>query len=91
MRDVGFAAEEVEQIQPLLATYNKDGQIQGVKYGQITTVLVNAVKEQQAQIEDQNKRIRRQQVQMDEQQKLITALKAIVCRKSRAAAVCGAK
>ena len=54
-RDVGFAAEEVEQIEPLLVTYNKQGQIEGVKYKQITTVLVNAVRELQAQIDSLKK------------------------------------
>lgn len=48
--DIGFIAEEVAGVEPLLATYNEDGQVEGVKYGQITTVLVNAVKEQQKQI-----------------------------------------
>ena len=67
-RDLGFAAEEVEQVEPLLATYADDGAIEGVKYGQVTTVLVNAVKEQQAQIEAQ-------QLQID-------ALKRLVCRLS---------
>ena len=51
VRDIGFIAEEVADIEPLLASYNEKGQIEGVKYGQITTVLVNAVKEQQKQIE----------------------------------------
>jgi hypothetical protein len=50
-RDIGFIAEEVAGVEPLLVTYNEKGQIEGVKYGQITTVLVNAVKEQQKQIE----------------------------------------
>jgi len=49
--DVGFVAEEVNEIEPLFVTHNKDGQIEGVKYAQITTVLVNAIKEQQTQIE----------------------------------------
>ncbi|HLA96423.1 MAG TPA: hypothetical protein VK612_11935, partial [Pyrinomonadaceae bacterium] len=43
--------EEVNEIEPLFVTHNKDGQIEGVKYAQITTVLVNAIKEQQTQIE----------------------------------------
>jgi len=49
--DVGFAAEEVADLEPLLATRNDSGEIEGVKYGQITAVLVNAVKEQQQTIE----------------------------------------
>ena len=48
-------AEEVEQIEPLLVTYNKQGQIEGVKYKQIATVLVNAVRELQAQIDSLKK------------------------------------
>lgn len=51
MRDVGFAAEEVNEVEPLLVTLGSGGEIEGVKYGQITTVLVNAVKEQQSRIE----------------------------------------
>jgi hypothetical protein len=49
-RDVGFGAEDVEKLDPLLVTYNENGEIEGVKYGQLTTVLVNAVKEQQDMI-----------------------------------------
>jgi trimeric autotransporter adhesin len=48
--DVGFGAEDVEQVEPLLTTRNDKGEIEGVKYKQITTVLVNAIKEQQDQI-----------------------------------------
>ena len=47
----GFIAEQVAAIDPLLATYDSDGQIQGVKYPQMTAVLVNAIQEQQQQIE----------------------------------------
>ena len=56
-RDVGFVAEEVAALDPLLATYNDHGAIEGVKYAQLTTVLVNAVKEQQALIETQRKEL----------------------------------
>lgn len=55
--DLGFIAEEVTNAEPLLTFTNKDGQIEGVNYGQISTVLVNAIKEQQAQIEAQEKKI----------------------------------
>ncbi len=56
-RDIGFGAEEVERVEPLLTTRNDRGEIEGVKYGQLTTVLVNAVNEQQAQIARQQKEI----------------------------------
>ncbi|MBN2149619.1 MAG: tail fiber domain-containing protein [Anaerolineales bacterium] len=48
--DLGLVAEEVYEISPLLTTLNDEGQIEGVKYEQVSVVLVNAVQEQQAQI-----------------------------------------
>jgi hypothetical protein len=55
--DVGFAAEEVAAIEPRLVIRTAEGVVEGVRYGQITTVLVNAVMEQQAMIERQQKQI----------------------------------
>jgi hypothetical protein len=43
-RDLGLIAEEVAKIDPLFVTY-KDGKIEGVKYAQLTVVLINAIKE----------------------------------------------
>jgi hypothetical protein len=74
MHDVGFGAEEVERIEPLLTTRNDKGEIEGVKYGQVTTVLVNAVKEQQQIIE--------------KQQRQLEALKKLVCSSHPQADVC---
>lgn len=68
MRDVGFGAEDVEQVDPLLVTYNKQGQVEGVKYDRINVVLVNAIREQQDQIE-------RQQAEVTQQQNQIEALR----------------
>ena len=50
--DLGFVAEEVNQVTPLLTTLNKDGQIEGVKYNRITAVLAKGIQEQQQQIAD---------------------------------------
>jgi hypothetical protein len=52
LRDLGFGAEDVQKIEPLLVTYNPQGIVEGVKYDRITAVLVNALKEQQKQIEE---------------------------------------
>lgn len=54
MADLGFGAEDVAAVEPLLVIHNDKGQVEGVKYDRITAVLVNAVKEQQAQIDRQN-------------------------------------
>jgi len=80
-RDIGFGAEDVAVVEPLLVTHNQQGEIQGVKYDRITAVLVNAVKEQQKQIEQQ-------QVEIREQQRTVTILKRLVCGRNRRAAVC---
>jgi hypothetical protein len=48
--DIGLIAEEVAEVEPLLITHNDKGEIEGVKYDRIAVVLLNAVKEQQALI-----------------------------------------
>ena len=55
--DIGLIAEEVEKVEPSLSFYNKDGKIEGVKYEQLTIVLINAIKEQQTQIANQQKQL----------------------------------
>ncbi|HZS47855.1 MAG TPA: tail fiber domain-containing protein [Blastocatellia bacterium] len=81
MRDFGFGAEEVAKIEPLLVTFNTQGQVEGVKYDRITAILVNAVKEQQTQIGTQKQQIESQQQQID-------GLKRLVCEDHPAADVC---
>src|SRR5690606_16368656 len=72
INDIGLVAEEVAAVEPLLAIYNEDGEVQGVKYDRIGVVLINVVKEQQEQIEAQQKRI-------DEQEAQIRAMRSILC------------
>jgi hypothetical protein len=73
-RDIGFAAEEVAAIEPLLTFKNDKGEVEGVNYGQISTVFVNSIKEQQAQIERQQQQLQDQQAQLKQQQQQIDAL-----------------
>ena len=51
LRDFGLGAEDVAKVEPLLVTHNNEGQIQGVKYDQLNVVLINAIKQQQEEIE----------------------------------------
>ncbi len=74
MHDLGFGAEDIAAVEPLLITRNDKGEVEGVKYDRITAVLVNAVKEQQAQI--------------TRQQDEIAGLKRLMCKRNRRAAVC---
>ena len=48
--EVGFGAEDIAAVEPRLAYNNDDGAIEGVHYELLTTVLVNAVKQQQEEI-----------------------------------------
>ena len=80
MHDLGFGAEDIAAVEPLLVTRNNKGEIEGVKYDRITAVLVNAVKEQQEQI-------RQQQAQLKQQQQQINSLRSlVVARHARASA-----
>jgi len=67
-RDIGLIAEDVDAVEPLLATRNDKGEVAGVKYEKLPVVLINAVKEQQAQIEQQDEQIRTQRALLQQQQ-----------------------
>lgn len=73
MRDLGLGAEDVAAVEPLLVTYNDKGDVEGVKYDRIGVVLLNAVKEQQAQIQRQQSAISSQRSAISDQQMQIEA------------------
>lgn len=75
MGDLGLVAEEVAEVEPLLTTMNKKGEVEGVKYDRIGVVLVNAMKEQQAEIDE----LRRQ----------VEELRALICLQNPTTDVCG--
>ena len=87
-RDLGFGAEEVEKIDPLLVVYNEKGEVEGVKYRQMTAVLVNAINEQQTQITEQQRTIEQQKLQLGQKDSQIESLKtSIAQQESRLAGV----
>jgi len=49
--DLGFIAEETEKVDPLLVSYNKENELSGVKYPQMTALAIAAIQEQQGEIE----------------------------------------
>jgi len=55
-RQIGLIAQEVELLFPELVSEGPDG-FKSVDYSKLTPVLIEAVKEQQKQIDSQNKRI----------------------------------
>lgn len=72
--DFGLIAEEVAKTEPLLTTTNEKGEIEGVKYDRVGVVAINAIKEQQAEIESLRKEV--------------AALKALLCAQNRNAEIC---
>ena len=72
---LGFGAEEVAAVEPLLVTYNEKGEVEGVKYDRLSAVFVNAFNEKQAQIM---------------QQQEIALLKQWLCRTHPKATMCQA-
>jgi hypothetical protein len=87
-KDLGFVAEEVGEAEPLLNNFNEQGEVEGVKYAQISTVLVNSVKEQQTRIEQLEDRITRQNRQIERQNEQIELLKTLVCSQNPGAPAC---
>jgi len=91
MHDIGFGAEDVAKINPLFVTYNKEGQVEGVKYDRLSTAFVNAFNEQQAQITAQQEQIKKQQEAIKQQQTQIDSLKKLICADHPNAEVCALK
>jgi hypothetical protein len=50
--EVGFIADEMAQVVPEVVSFHADGRAAGLDYGRLTSVLVEAIKAQQAQIEE---------------------------------------
>ncbi len=88
MLDLGLVAEEVAEVEPLLTTRNAAGEIEGVKYDRIGIVLVNAVNEQQAELERQKEKVISQNERIVQLEAELTAVKALVCIAYPDAKVC---
>jgi hypothetical protein len=88
LRDLGLAAEDVAKVEPLLVTHNDKGEVEGVKYDRVSVVLINAVTQQQAQIEEQKIQLEQQRSMISRQQTEIDALKKLVCQNQSKAKVC---
>lgn len=50
--EVGFIADEVAQVVPEVCQFKADGTAAGLDYGRLTSILVEAIKAQQAQIDE---------------------------------------
>lgn len=89
--DMGLVAEEVNEVEPLLTSTNSKGEVEGVKYDRVGVVLVNAVKEQQTQIETLEKKVEEQNELLKSHKAEIDALKRFICTQNPSVAFCAAK
>jgi len=87
-KDFGFIAEEVAEAEPRLVTYNGGGEIQGVRYELIGVVLVNAVREQQIQIDELQRKNAELQDTVGRQRAELDGLKQLICQQNKDAEVC---
>lgn len=62
---LGLAAEEVEAAEPLLAYRNENGEVEGVNYDLLSVLFVNAIKQQQEQLQQQKQLIDRLQSRLE--------------------------
>ena len=86
--DLGLVAEEVAKVEPLLTTTNAKGEIEGVKYDRVGVVLVNAVKEQQVEIDAQRKEIDVQRKEIADLKSQVEALKTMICATNASSELC---
>ena len=62
--DIGLGAEEVAKVAPSFTFTNDKGEVTGVRYERLDLLLINAVKEQQQQLEQQRQQIAQLQGQV---------------------------
>jgi len=60
-KDIGVIAEDVDQVLPEVVSHDSKGRAVGVDYGRLSSVLIEAVKAQQVQLEAQQKQLADQQ------------------------------
>jgi hypothetical protein len=85
--EVGVIAEEVGEVVPEVVSWNQDGkQAEGVDYGRLTALLIEATKERQILIEAQRQQIEAQQAQIDQLTSQLKEIRASLKSSRRAPA-----
>jgi hypothetical protein len=57
-QDVGLIAEDVEKVLPKLVSYEENGELHGIQYSKLTSILIKAIQEQQEQIDELKEEIK---------------------------------
>ncbi len=80
-QDIGFIAEEVEEVDPILVNYF-NGVVESVRYSQYVAVLTKAIQEQQRIIDSQNAKLEQLRSENAELMKRLEQLERIVLRQT---------
>ena len=78
--DLGFIAEEVAALDPLLATYDEEGAPSGVKYRHMTALLTQGIQDLTQTVEQQDHVLMQRRVENRELQARFAKLEATVLR-----------
>ncbi|MGZ4778457.1 MAG: tail fiber domain-containing protein [Thermoanaerobaculia bacterium] len=79
-RDFGFIAEEVARVEPLLSEHDEHGGVNGVRYDHLGVLLVNAVKEEALDLDNERARADRLQRENEELRARLDRLEHVVER-----------
>jgi len=88
---VGLIAEEVNEVVPEVVAHDENGKAKGVNYANLVAVLVEAVKEQQATIQDQHVKNEELQTMLKQQQAELDNLKGLKAKVERLEALLQAR
>ena len=54
IKEIGVIAEEMNEVEPLVVVKNSEGEVDSVSYGRLSAVFIEAFKEMNQKLEDQN-------------------------------------
>lgn len=93
---IGLIAEEVNEVDPLLANRDREGSVRSINFQGISAVLIKALQEQQVQIEATDREISKLkatnqslQERVDQYQTELAELKKLFCSLESTAKICG--
>jgi len=76
--DVGVIAEEVAEVLPEVVAFEDDGQVRGVNYGKLVSVLIEATKAQRHDLAAKEQTIEQQQQEIDALKERLTRLERLI-------------
>jgi hypothetical protein len=86
--DIGLGAEDVAQVAPEFVSRNAKGETVSVNYAGLSALFINAIKEQQVQLQQQRAQLKALEERLRQQHAEIAQLKLLVCADQPQTALC---